>query len=422
MTRAVELATDDEGRGAMLVAPGRDRRATGDMPGAQAALVEVVELALARGDAEGAAQAAGVFGGVALWPWRDYPTRDDDVVAMLRTVLAGTAEPRLRAELLGTLACELCYSEDRTEALGHAREAARIARALGDVPLLGRALNNLYLAGWRPAHAEELHAALNESLAHAGRGLPVHSEAVARLHRSSIALRNGELDLSRADLVRAQRLAVEVGLVELRAQVSLQECGHATLGADWERAEQHADRAFALQRRTKLWGARWCRAVQYVTIRRGQDRLGEIVDAVVDASRSAFVGLRPLAVLALAETGDRPGARSLLERTAVHVPQDWTTDFLRCVWGEIAAVLGPPDPRQVYAELLPQAGQLVVAGTANACWGSVHGVLGRLALRIGEHDTARAHLAEAVRVDGRLGALPWQARARTALDELTAPA
>lgn len=76
----------------------------------------------------------------------------------------------------------------------------------------------------------------------------------------------------------------------------------------------------------------------------------------------------------------------------------------------------------MYAELLPQAGQLVVAGTANACWGSVHGVLGRLALRIGEHDTARAHLAEAVRVDGRLGALPWQARARTALDELTAPA
>jgi DNA-binding SARP family transcriptional activator len=421
LARAVELADGDDVRRTqeLLVALGRDRRAAGDLVGAQAALSRAIELALGSGDPDGAAEAAGVFGGVALWNWRPYGTSDDVVIGRLDELLARTdAEqaPRRRAELLGTLACELCYTDRRSEGMEAAREAARIARRIGDVPLLGRALNNGYLAGWVPSGERERRALLDESLSLAG--LPAHTEAVARLHRGALAMRFAELDLSLADLARAHRLATELGLAELRAQVSYQEAGHATLRGDWDRAEKIAEEAFALQQQTSLWGARWCRLVQRMTVRRGQGRLDEVVAELVDGTVGEFAGLRPIAVLAIAESGDLPAARRLLERSEMLLPVDWSTDFLLCAWGEVAATLGAPDPAALYRDLLPQAAELVVAGTANASWGSVHGVLGRLAARCGDLPAARAHLADAVRTDTAVGARPWAERARTTLAQV----
>jgi DNA-binding SARP family transcriptional activator len=418
LARAVELVdgTDAARTQDLLVALGRDRRSAGDLVGAQAALSRAIDLALDLGDPDRAATAAGVFGGVALWNWRPYGTSDTVLIGRLDDLLARTdadRAPRRRAELLGTLACELCYTDRRPEGMAAAREAAGIARRLGDVALLGRALNNGYLAGWVPRGEPERRALLDESLALPG--LPAHTEAVARLHRGALALRFAELDLARSDLARAHSLATELGLAELRAQVSYQEAGHATLHGEWDLAERHAEEAYALQRQTSLWGARWCRLVQRMTVRRGQGRLGEVVDELVDGTVDELTGLRPVAVLALAESGDPAAARTLLERSPMVLPQDWSTDFLLCAWGEVAAVLGAPDPAALYRDLLPQAAELAVAGTANACWGSVHGVLGRLAARTGDRAAARAHLTEAVRVDTALGARPWADRARADL-------
>lgn len=416
LTRAVELvdsAGDDPSE--LLVALGRDRRAAGDLTGAQAALSRAIALAGGRGDSDRAADAATVFGGVALWNWRAYGTSDELVIDRLDDLLTGTGDDVRRAELLGTLACELCYTDRRAEGMDAAREAARIARDLGDPGLLGRALNNFYLAGWVPGGEAERRAALDESLALVGKGLPAHTEAVARLHRGALAMRFAELDLSLADLARAQRLATDLGLAELRAQVTYQEAGHATLRGEWDLAEKHAEDAFALQRRTSLWGANWCRLVQRMTVRWGQGRLDEVVAELVEETVGEHAGLRPIALLALAELGEHAQARRLLERTDRVLPVDWSTDFLLCAWGEVSAALGAPDPHALYRDLLPQAGELVVAGTANASWGSVHGVLGRLAARTGDTAAARAHLTEAVRVDTALGARPWADRARAVL-------
>ncbi|MCX6462828.1 MAG: AAA family ATPase, partial [Pseudonocardiales bacterium] len=423
LTRAVELVdASADGAGdvhALLVALGRDRRAAGDLTGAQAALSRAIALAVQLGDTDGAAEAASVFGGVTLWNWRAYATSDPAVIARLDALLAVTTAPARRAELLGTLACELCYTERRPEGMAAAREAAAIARELGDVPLLGRVLNNVYLAGWVPGGEAERRAVLDESLGLVGAGLPPHTEAVARLHRGALAMRFGELDVARADLARAAQLSTELGLVELRAQVSYQEAGHATLRGEWDLAEKHADEAYALQRHTSLWGARWCRMVQRMTIRRGQGRLGEVVAELVDGTVGEFAGLRPLALLALAELGEEAEARRLLARSPMELPVDWSTDFLLCAWGEVAAALGSPDPARLRHDLRGQVDELVVAGTANACWGSVQGVLGRLAARAGDPVAARAHLDAAVRVDTALGAVPWAERARRSLDAVT---
>jgi DNA-binding SARP family transcriptional activator len=421
LARAVDLVDGADAARAqeLLVALGRDQRAAGDLVGAQAALSRALDLALQRGDTDGAAEAAGVFGGVALWNWRPYGTSDDVLVARLDELIAATdagRAPRRRAELLGTLACELCYTPRRAEGMAAAREAADIARRLGDAPLLGRVLNNTYLAGWVPRGEAERRAVLDEALGLPG--LPAHTEAVARLHRAALALRFAEVDLARADLARAQRLAAELGLAELRAQVAYQEAGHATLRGEWDLAEKHAEQAHEIQRRTSLWGASWCRFVQLMTVRWGQGRLAEVAGELVDTAVGDFAGLRPVAVLALAEAGDVTAARRLAERSSTAVPVDWSTDFLLAAWGEVAALLGTPDPAALYRDLLPQAAELVVAGTANACWGSVQGVLGRLAARAGDVRAAREHLDRAVRVDTALGAGPWADRARAAQAQL----
>jgi DNA-binding SARP family transcriptional activator len=423
LTRAVELVDAErdgqQHRHDLLVALAHDRRAAGDLAGAQAALIEAIAAARRHGDNDRAGEAAAVFGGVALWNWRPYGTSDPDVIALLDELLAAPGEPDgRRARVLGTLACELCYTDRRPEGMAHAREAVRIARGLGDVPLLGRVLNNLYLAGWVPGGEPERRATLDEALALVDAGLPAHTEAVARLHRAALAMRFAELELSVSDLGRASRLATDLGLAELRAQVSYQEAGHATLRGDWDLAEKYAEEAYALQQRSSLWGARWCRIVQLMTVRWGQGRLDEVVAELVDDTTGDYGLLRPVALLALAEVGEAAAARRLLDRTSIDLPVDWSTDFLRCAWGEVAVALGAPDPARIYRDLLPQAAELVVAGTANASWGSVHGVLGRLAERIGDRSAARAHLHEAVRVDTAVGALPWAARAQRALDEL----
>jgi hypothetical protein len=158
--------------------------------------------------------------------------------------------------------------------------------------------------------------------------LPAHTEAVARLHRAALALRFAEVDLALADLARAQRLAAELGLAELRAQVAYQEAGHATLRGEWDLAEKHAEQAHEIQRRTSLWGASWCRFVQLMTVRWGQGRLAEVAGELVDTAVGDFAGLRPVAVLALAEAGDVAAARRLAERSPTAVPVDWSTDFL----------------------------------------------------------------------------------------------
>jgi hypothetical protein len=54
----------------------------------------------------------------------------------------------------------------------------------------------------------------------------------------------------------------------------------------------------------------------------------------------------------------------------------------------------------------------VVAGTGVTSWGSTRALLGRLAARLGQPETAIGNLAAAVAHNHRLGARPFEARAR----------
>jgi hypothetical protein len=206
-------------------------------------LSRALDLALQRGDTDGAAEAAGVFGGVALWNWRPYGTSDDVLVARLDELIAATDAGRAHdgpAELLGTLACELCYTRaprgDGRGPGGCGHRAAPGRRAAPGSRPQQRLPRRLGAArGGRAAGGPRRGArAARTAGPHRGR-------RAAAPRRARSAVRRGGPGAGRPRPGPAARH--RLGLAELRAQVAYQEAGHAMLRGEWDLAEKHAEQA-----------------------------------------------------------------------------------------------------------------------------------------------------------------------------------
>ncbi len=416
-------ADETEQRYEVLLGLSQARRRIGDVRRARERLEEAIAIARSLGDTDRAARAAVVFGGVTLWNWRAYGESDSQIVALLEILLAGGAHdhPELRAQLLGTLGVELYYTDRRERREACVQEAVDLARAVGDPALLGRVLNNYYIALWTPDREVERRAATEEALRRAGSGLPPETELIARLHRMWSLLRCGEIEAYDAELATCDRLAADIGVPELRGQVLHGKTGQAILRGRWTEAEQLAAKAMERLPPTSVWGAQWCRMVQLFSMRREQGRLDELLPEMLAlCDEPGGEPIRPSAVLSLACLGHHEAALARIDGWGTTRPFDWSWDFLTAQWAEVAVLVGSPDPQVLYDALRPRAGQLVVAGTGVTCWGSNHMILGLLARRLGQLVAARDHLVAAIADNGRIGARPFQARAAYHLARLIA--
>ncbi|WP_141576674.1 AfsR/SARP family transcriptional regulator [Actinomadura sp. WMMA1423] len=379
-------------------------RLSGDVRGADRVLDEAVEIARRAGDRERLADAVSILGGVTLWNWRAYGTVDSGFAALLRELIAETRDPRRRAELLGTLAVELYYGPDRPEGERLAEEAVEIARRIGDPELRGRTLNNYVIAAWVPEREPARIAALEESLALAGAGLPAVTEVIARMHLLSAHLKFGRIAEYEDGLERSGRMVQSLGILELELQHTYQQAGYAILRGDDETALELIEQADRQHRRTSVWGAQWARLMQLTVLDRARGRVpGRLDELLAAAPHPENAALRPTAVLALLDAGEQERARHLLLRWSLdRVPreQTWASDFEHGQLGEIAAVLGTPDPAAMYRLLYPYRDRLQVVGSALACAGSNHAVLAKLAERLGRPDAAAEHLARAAEAPG----------------------
>jgi DNA-binding SARP family transcriptional activator len=395
---------DARARCRLLIELGRARRLTGDVLGARVPLDEAVTLATAIGDDDAVIEAAAVFGGVTLWIWRAYGVVDRRMVAVLEDQLARLpAGDRVRrAELLGTLAVELYYSERRQEGLACASTAVELARQVGDPLLLARTLNNYVIAAWSPHHDGERFAAAAEILTLPG--LPRATEIISRLHRMQGLLQAGQLTEYDAELARCLRLADEVRLPELEAQVAYAASGRALLQGDWAEARRLSERAADSLERTSLWGPTPVKLIFSYFCAVGEGRPSGLLDDLVAAAQDdSNLLIRPTAILAALEEGDEALAHRLIDQWGVRIERDWSWQFVAWQWGLIAARLGRPAPERMLEELLPISDQLVTMGTGCVSWGSVHDVVSMLFSAVGDLDRARRHAQAAVRVHRRLG-------------------
>ncbi|NRQ40027.1 AAA family ATPase [Nonomuraea sp. NN258] len=396
--------SDAAARCRLLIELGRARRLTGDVLGARVPLDEAVTLATALGDDDAVIEAAAVFGGVTLWIWRSYGVVDERMVALLERQLARLPETDRvrRAELLGTLAVELYYSDRRQEGLARAAEAVELARGAGDPLLLARTLNNYVIAAWSPQHDRERFAAAAEILTLPG--LPRATEIISRLHRMQGLMQDGRLSEYDAELARCVRLTDEVRLPELEAQVTYAASGRALQQGDWAEAARLSAKATDSFERTSLWGPDTIKLISAYFGAAGEGRPSGLLDDLVAAGDDeSNLLIRPTAILAALDAGDRALAHRLIDRWGVRIERDWSWQFAAWQWGLIAARLGRPSPESMLAELLPIGDQLATLGTGCVSWGSVHEAVSELFAATGDLARARHHAEAALRAYRRLG-------------------
>lgn len=405
---AVSVLPPAEGaarRARLLTELGQARRAVGDATGAGRGLDAAFDLARESGDRQALLGILTAFAAPTLWNWRPYGTVKLPVVEAIEELLDGPLEDRDRAVLLGALGVELHYGPRRAEGERHAAEAVRLARTLDDPALLARALGNYLLASFAPGrNAARLRAAQEMA---ALPGLPRSTELITRAFLMACLLRAGDLPAWEQQLDHCRRLLKEAPRPELESIVKVAQTARATLDGRWAEAEElvgtHSTPRFA----ATPWGARWRTLVTLYTCRRAQGRVAEITDDLVAAAAEPdTTPLRPVAILALAETGRTDQARELIARWGTDVADDWTADFLLPIWGLVAARLGTPDPQHLYNQLAPHADQFIVAGVSTAAWGSTHTVLAQLAARLGRDDLAHHHTHAAAEAHRGLGPSP----------------
>jgi DNA-binding SARP family transcriptional activator len=384
-------------------------RLAGDVIAAGAALAQAFAVARTLDDHVLLRRALAVLGGVTMWNWRHFGEVDQETVRALEEALArdsvgargAAVSDAERAQLLGTLAVELYYGDQRRRSEELAQESVRIARRLEDPALLGRTLNNLVIAAWFPDRDDLRHAALDESLALVESGLPQVTEAVARLHRAPLLLQRGDVAGFVEDLSRAEWLAPRLGRLELEAQVASQWMGYHALRGDLEAARQSLDQMDRILARTSIWGGDWVRMMGHTAMARIDGSLPELVPTLVDAAAAGDGRLlRWTAVLALALSDDHDRAADLQSRwglTTMPRRSYWGSPFEWAQAAEVALLLGTPDRGAAYERLAALTSPLVLVGSALAVWGPVDLLRSRLASALGDDELAARH-AEAADV------------------------
>ncbi len=384
----------------LLTALGDDLLRSGSRTEAREVLGEAITVARELGDRRCVLEAASVWGSPTLWNWRPHGVVDHGMVALLEDLLEHRDEiapeatdperDRLTARLLGTLGVELAFSEDLQRGPRYAERAVELARGVGDPELLGRVLNNFSLAVWgRPGAAEQRLAATDEALALAGRGLPRRTEFFARLHRAAIRLHLADGRGFEQDLDAARRLSVSLAGPEVRPHVLWQQAGAAWLRGDAARAEELTTEAYEVYRRVTPH-ARHAFAAHQFALRRGDARLPEAVDLLVETGDEGNPLLQLMAVLAAAESGDLAEARRLRRRWGRTQVRDWASDVALLLEAETALLLGDePEVEMAVVQLLPFRGRQAVLGTPALTLGAYDELLGRVAEQQGDTVAAR---------------------------------
>jgi DNA-binding SARP family transcriptional activator len=411
----------------LLTALGNDLLRGGQRTEAHSVIAEAIEVAQELGDRKCLARSAAVWGSPTLWNWRPHGVVDDDMVALLQDLVDHPDEltdspeerDRLTAELLGTLGIELAFSEDLQRGVQAAEQAVTLARAIGDPELLGRTLNNYCLAVWgRPGAAELRLAATDEALGMVGKGLPRRTEFFARLHRAAIKLHLTDLAGFEADREAGRRLAISLSGPEVRPHVLWQAGGAAWLRGDARRAEELTTEAYELYRRVTPH-AKHGYAAHVFALRRGDHRLPEAMDLLVETGDEGNPLLQLMAIVAAGESGDLAEARRLRARWGRTQIRDWASDVATLLQAEAALLLG--DERELetaVVQMLPFRGRQAVLGTPAFSLGSYDELLGRISEHHGDLAAARAWWEGAERQGALVGCPHQVALAQWHLDRV----
>jgi class 3 adenylate cyclase/tetratricopeptide (TPR) repeat protein len=323
-------------------------------------------------------------------------------------------EDSRRARVLGLLALELIYSDDRARCRALANEALEIARAASDPVALARTLQPVVQATWGPDTLAERQLLLGE-LSELARHLEdPRLGFFAAEAAMMVGTEIGDREQVQSNLASMRTLASSVPEPFLTYVVTLHDAGWARVEGHLEESERLALAAFEAGTASGQPDALQTLGALLSHVRTAQGRSGELIDQVVqfaDGPDSASAW-RAAAARILLENGHEDEARTrALAEDVSNVPRDpiWLAGTF--IWADVFARLGASDrAAELYGLLEPLAGQLVVAG--QLVYESVDWALGELSRTLERYEDAERHFAASVEIEARLGAPLSIARSR----------
>lgn len=408
----------ESGRPRLLVALADARFRAGDPAASGQLLWQVVGSARAAGDAELLAEAAVrlheyKIGGNVMVP---VPQRMRALEEAERRL--PKADTPLRAHLLASLGSEAFWSDEPGRAEALLDEAGAIARRVGDSAtswhvLYARRLLRFALdEPTRAGLAEELVALAQESGDRAREFLARMDLRLGEaIERADPAAVEGELDACRA-------LAEELRQPSFHWMVSRAQAARAVWRGCFAEAEQLLDRALVQGRRADPDIAQLSHVAALHALRRMQGRFLECEEELRRPGRLPLTRGHKWASLALlyAESGRTALARreldGLARRDFAELRRDSNYVFNLALLAESCARLGDRARAARLSELLaPHAGRYAaVQAIVTAGCASRH--LGLLATALERWDEAAAHFEQALDVERRMGAPPFEAWVR----------
>ena len=188
--------------------------------------------------------------------------------------------------------------------------------------------------------------------------------------------------------------------------------------ADLEGCEQLAERCLGMAADLPGDDGTGAYGLRMFMIRREQDRLealAPMIRLLVSDNPSDSFWIPGLALL-LVETGDDDRAAELLTDLTPHIadiPRDALWATVMVLLTETAVQLGDRNACALLREqLLPFAGDCLVGGAAQFCFGSTDRYLGMLSLVVGELAEAEEQLATALEADAAGGSALWSNESR----------
>ncbi len=424
--RAIELLDqrggDPQTRAELLLELAATENAAGDVNAAKDACLRAADAARITDRADLLADAALQYGG-------DLPLAedvvDDQVLILLGEADAWTLDPARRARILSRLAQVEYWMASRSSRVAWCEEAMSLARGLADPALRARVLIASFWALYSPPETGRLLQILSE-LDHAVRELgDLEVMLAAGKCRTHLLLDLGDYESAVELSHRHGRLADRLGYSEFR-RLSL------AFAATQAGIEGRYDDAFELARRAQelmtahgqRFQARLAHEFQTVAWRWWTGNFGDSFRwwdrlAAAEPDRPMW---RAMTMWIAAETdqADRAAADLELLDLGRYVDGEQRVDWIPvlALAANTIPILGDADTaRLVYDALLPYSSRNAMTGQSTF-WGAVTHHLGMLATVLGDEETARDHLDDAVLRHDKMGAVAMTRRSQDALDQL----
>jgi tetratricopeptide (TPR) repeat protein len=398
---------------------GRALESAGRMPEAMIHSREASDEARAQGNVIAFAEAALVYDNARFLS--SQASRDS--VAMLKEALSliGDANLTTRCHILSRLARAYLMLGDVDEANRFYRQATDEARRLNDPLSRFDLLVNRFLipASTQPEEdVREWRAQMEELL----RLADEVDDDDARGRALSLDI---YVSAEFGDRERMDRAIDELNILgEARQRMHVQwiarhgRAMQAILNGDFTGAEEHAEAALELGRRTHGAPVEGVYGIQMFTIRREQGRLAEvapIIKHLVDENPDQPTW-KPGFALVACDLGHRKPAQRMLDEfvngglaLAVDAKRSATLAYLAEV---CTALEDRACAERLYGLLAPYDGKTITAGVTTVCLGAAGRFLGLLATLLESWQAAEDHFEAALELDKRMHARPWLAHSQ----------